>query len=447
MDPSLLLMLSDLLHLQNHLDPTTSLLSHSHTTSSSSSSLSSSSSAAPLLFFTIASVLSYVSSSLLPHRSSSHSNRTNPTTTTTTLTTTTDHTLSGFRSLSSRIWSMDSLARDAHWRSSYGLSYPVFASLLDHLKPHLLRSDLPIPPDFALAVVLSRLSHPPSRRSLLARRHSIPPSLLSKTTNMVTRLLATKLYPDFVKIPSGHRLLQVINSFKDLTSLPNVSGAIHGSPVRLSRLPSLNPSEFGDPPSVLLQAIADHRHIFWDVCVKAPGGSDNASHLRDSLLYHRLTSSDILRDSVVTVRGHHVRPYIVGDSSYPLLSFLLTPFSSNSTGTPAQISFDAALARGRAAVEHAVGLLKGRWRILQNLNVGLNHAPQTIVACCVLHNICQIAGEPEPELFKDPKETVVPPLPTVRPLESEKSFYYFGESLRQAMADDLQERQQRLLSR
>lgn len=94
-------------------------------------------------------------------------------------------------------------------------------------------------------------------------------------------------------------------------------------------------------------------------------------------------------------------------------------------------------------MEHAIGLLKGRWRILQNLNVGLNHAPQTIVACCVLHNICQIAGEPELELYKDPPETG----PLARPLENEKSFYYFGENLRQAIADDLQERQQRLLSR
>lgn len=86
----------------------------------------------------------------------------------------------------------------------------------------------------------------------------------------------------------------------------------------------------------------------------------------------------------------------------------------------------------------AIGLLKGRWRILQDLNVGVNHAPQTIVACCVLHNLCQIAREPEPEvLWKEPEESG-PPLPRV--LDSEKTFYFFGESMRQAMADDFHQR-------
>lgn len=170
--------------------------------------------------------------------------------------------------------------------------------------------------------------------------------------------------------------------------------------------------------------------------MKAPGGFDDAAHFRDSLLYNRLTSGDIVWDKVMHVRGHPVRPYIVGDWCYPLLSFLLTPFSWNGSGTPAQNAFDEALMKGRKVVEEAIGLLKGRWRILQELNVDLNHAPQTIVACCVLHNLCQIAKEPEPELWKEPEESGSPP----RVLESEKSYYYFGESLRQALADDLYQR-------
>lgn len=221
-------------------------------------------------------------------------------------------------------------------------------------------------------------------------------------------------------------------------------GAIDGSPIKLNNLPD----DYNDIDkyrcrngysAVLLQVVADHRKIFWDVCVKAPGGTDDATHFRDSLLYNRLTSSEILRDSVITVKGHHVRPYIVGDWCYPLMSYLLTPFSSNATGTLAQNSFDTGLMKGRSMVEQAIGLLKGRWRILQDLNVGINHAPQTIVACCVLHNICQIAGEPEPTLCKDTRETG----PPARVLDNEKSFYYFGERLRQAMADDLQDRKQR----
>lgn len=87
-------------------------------------------------------------------------------------------------------------------------------------------------------------------------------------------------------------------------------------------------------------------------------------------------------------------------------------------------------------MEEAIGLLKGRWRILQDMNVGLNHAPQTIVACCVLHNLCQIAREPEPEVWKEPEESGG----VARVLESENYYYNFGESLRQVLADDLYQR-------
>lgn len=66
--------------------------------------------------------------------------------------------------------------------------------------------------------------------------------------------------------------------------------------------------------------------------------------------------------------------------------------------------------------------------------MGLNHVSQTIVACCVLHDLCQISGEPEPELCKDPEENGGG---LQGCLDREKSFYYLWESLWQAMADDL----------
>ncbi|KAI4375998.1 hypothetical protein MLD38_013800 [Melastoma candidum] len=94
------------------------------------------------------------------------------------------------------------------------------------------------------------------------------------------------------------------------------------------------------------------------------------------------------------------------------------------------------LMKGRSAVVDAIRLLKGRWKILEDLDVGINHVPQTIVACCVLHNLCQIAREPEPETGREPDEIG----PAVRILESEKLLYYQGQNLRHALADDLHER-------
>ncbi|KAG0448147.1 hypothetical protein HPP92_027979 [Vanilla planifolia] len=346
---------------------------------------------------------------------------------------------------------MDPSVRDARFRSLYGLSYPVFSSLLDNLLPLFLSISLPLPPDHALALSLSRLSRGLSSRSLSRLlQPSLTPSLISRTTHAVTRLLSTRLYGVYVKLPSPHRLLQSTSFFRDLSSVPNLAACIASSPVRLrdSTDPSLR-SPNRPFPSILLQAVADHRKIFLDACVKAPGSSDPATHLRDSSIYRRLCQSDAIRDPPLQVGGHIVRPFIAGDLSFPLLPFLLTPFASASpsaatTSAEAKEAFDAALAKARAAsVETAIALLKGRWKILRNLNVGLDHAAQTVVACVVLHNFCQIAGEPEDEgkyLWRDSPES--PQL--VRPVESERALYYAGETVRQAIADDLYERQQRL---
>lgn len=259
---------------------------------------------------------------------------------------------------------------------------------------------------------------------------------------MITRLLATKLYPEFIKIPvSKRRLIETTQGFQDITALPNVCGAVDTTPVRVSRIGNnvvngeIYVCKYGYP-SVLLQVVADHKKIFWDVCVKGPGGYDDATHFRDSLLYNRLISRDVEWDKTVNVRGQAMMPFIVGDWCFPLLSFLLTPFSYNRMGSPAQNAFDEALMKGRKAVEEAIGLLKGRWKVLQDVNVGLHHAPQTIVACCVLHNLCQIAREPEPEMWKEPEENGSVP----RVLDSEKACRYYGESSRQVLADDLYQR-------
>ncbi|XP_034927290.1 protein ANTAGONIST OF LIKE HETEROCHROMATIN PROTEIN 1 [Populus alba] len=438
MDESFMLMLSNLLHLHNSLDSSTSLLSSPSSSSSASSpsSLLPSSPPTPLLFFTLASLLSYLASQKKPTSTKPPSSTS---ITTTNPESSPSFSVSAFRALSTEhIWSLEAPLRDSQWRSMYGLSYPVFTTVVDKLKPHITASNLSLPSDYAVSMVLSRLAHGFSAKTL-ASRYSLEPYLVSKITNMVTRLLATKLYPEFIKIPvSRRRLIETTQAFEELTSLPNMCGAIDGSPIKVKRGDiegNMYKCRYGYS-SVLLQVVADHKKVFWDVCVKAPGGSDDASHLRGSVLYNRLVSGDVVWDKVINVRGHHVRPYIVGDWCYPLLSFLMTPFSPNGSGTPAQNLFDGMLMKGRSVVVDAIALLKGRWKILQDLNVGLDHAPQTIVACCVLHNLCQIAREPEPETWKDPDEGGVP----ARGLENEKSFHYFGDSLRQALADDLHQR-------
>ncbi|KAJ4813472.1 PIF / Ping-Pong family of plant transposase [Rhynchospora pubera] len=420
-DPSLLLLLSNLLQLQTYLDPTSDPTSPSPPPSLSSPS------SFPLLFFALASA---ISSSLLSTSSPSPSPSPSPSLI--------PNSLSPLSS--DPIYSLDPATRDARFRSLFGLSFSLFNSLLNSLLPH---SPFPlhIPPDRALSLALSRLSRGVSSR-LLSRTVSLPPSLISRCTHSVTRLLSTTLYSQFVKpLPPSSS-----SSSSRYTPLPNLIGSIISSPVRL-RLAApdstlLSPNR--PFPSVLLQAVADHRRVFIDACVRAPGSVDPASHLRESSLYQRASSGKLLTEPIVNLHGQKIRPYLAGDSSFPLLPFLLTPFSSSpassSASHPSYETFDTALIKYRAeSIEPAIALLKGRWKILRNLNVGLDHAAQTIMACVVLHNMCQLAKEPEDDgkyLWRDPPETLQP----AYSLDSEWSMYNVAESVREALAEDLYDR-------
>jgi len=66
---------------------------------------------------------------------------------------------------------------------------------------------------------------------------------------------------------------------------------------------------------------------------------------------------------------------------------------------PTKVQFNTVLSKIRVIVEHALGVLKGRWRFLRKeLGILAENVPGTIAACCILHNICIENGEPDPDI-------------------------------------------------
>ena len=89
-----------------------------------------------------------------------------------------------------------------------------------------------------------------------------------------------------------------------------------------------------------------------------------------------------------------LRPILRGDSAYPLLSWLIGPYPQSATLTRDQARFNKAMNKSRVVVERAFGKLKCRWRcLLKVLKEGTGKVPLTILACCILHNICLLRGD------------------------------------------------------
>jgi hypothetical protein len=55
--------------------------------------------------------------------------------------------------------------------------------------------------------------------------------------------------------------------------------------------------------------------------------------------------------------------------------------------------FDESVNSGRVVIEHVFGAFKNRWRILEHFNMNMDKAGTVSLACCVLHNFCEIYEE------------------------------------------------------
>ena len=80
---------------------------------------------------------------------------------------------------------------------------------------------------------------------------------------------------------------------------------------------------------------------------------------------------------------------MLGDGAYPLLPWLIKPYNFGPALIHSEKLFNKKLCSARA-VERASGILKARWRcLLKRLDNRIENVSAVVIACRVLHNICQ----------------------------------------------------------
>jgi len=81
-------------------------------------------------------------------------------------------------------------------------------------------------------------------------------------------------------------------------------------------------------------------------------------------------------------------PYVIADSGYPLLPWMLVPHRQQQPLSLAENIFNRRLRKGRMVVENAFGILKQSFRELQGVSeLDIAFFPDVVVCCCILHNI------------------------------------------------------------
>ncbi|XP_036146229.1 uncharacterized protein LOC118646750 isoform X3 [Monomorium pharaonis] len=112
------------------------------------------------------------------------------------------------------------------------------------------------------------------------------------------------------------------------------------------------------------------------------GSLHDARVLRKSVLYN---SANEHREVIFPNEK-----FIIGDSAYPSLQWLVPPFRDNGYLTPHQTEFNFIHSSTRMVVEKAFGYLKGRFRRIKFFSEyrEMSFITNTVVAACILHNLC-----------------------------------------------------------
>jgi len=164
--------------------------------------------------------------------------------------------------------------------------------------------------------------------------------------------------------------------------------------------------------SIITQAVVDHNGLFTDLCIGWPGSIHGTRVFSNSTLYSKINNGELLCGDVLRVRGGSIPVYLIGDSAYPLSSWLMKPFPHNSAllqQQQQQKNYNYWISRGRVVDEMAFGRLKARWRRLsKKIDMFVGNVPNVILACCILHNICEVHGDVFNDEWMEELELMLP---------------------------------------
>jgi hypothetical protein len=153
-------------------------------------------------------------------------------------------------------------------------------------------------------------------------------------------------------------LVEAQIEFRNLCSLPAVVGAIDCIHIHVAK-PVEGPEDYfyfkSRGYTLNCQVVVDSRKRFLDLYLGMPGSTNDARVLRQSTLYY-LAMHENLFDVRFSMDGF--LPFLLGDSGYPLLPWLMTPHRGHNQPTILESLYNKKLRRGRGVVEKCIGILK-----------------------------------------------------------------------------------------
>ncbi|CBI16187.3 hypothetical protein AAG906_032178 [Vitis piasezkii] len=188
-------------------------------------------------------------------------------------------------------------------------------------------------------------------------------------------------------------ITEITSKFEKIRGLPNCCGAIDTTHIMMC-LPSADSAnsvwlDSENHHSMILQAIVDPEMRFRDIVTGWPGKMKDSSVLQSSNFFKLCEKGQRLNGKKIELaEGSEISEYIVGDSGYPLLPWLVTPYQGKEL-SESKAEFNRRHFATRMVAQRALARLKEMWKVIQGVmwRPDKNRLPRIILVCCLLHNI------------------------------------------------------------
>ncbi|ENN70196.1 hypothetical protein HUJ04_002928 [Dendroctonus ponderosae] len=258
------------------------------------------------------------------------------------------------------------------FRFSKEIVQNVLLPLVGHQREQITNRGLPVPLIIGLLLTLQFYGSG-SLRIICGELKGFHQSTVSRVITKVTRSIYEQSR-NYIKFPENLNTVQT--QFQTIRNFPNVIGCIGCAQIPIMSPGGPNAELFRNGKrsfSLNVQIVAGPDLEIYDIVATNPGSYRNDHVFNRSAVKTRFEKKQL-------------PGYLLGDSGYPSLTYLLTPFRDPCTNEEKR--YNEAHAQIRNIVDRTFGVLRHRFSCLRRL---LRHKHETIcciiVACAVLHNI------------------------------------------------------------
>lgn len=225
---------------------------------------------------------------------------------------------------------------------------------------------------------------------LVSKKFGLGISTCHKLVLEVCSAIRNVLMPKYLRWPAEENVRLMKQEFESISGIPNVVGSMYTTHIPIIA-PKISVAAYFNRRhternqktsySITVQGVVDPRGVFTDICIGYPGSMADDKVLEKSTLCQRANA------------GFYQGMWIVGGSGYPLMDWVLVPYTQQNL-TWTQHAFNEKIGEVTRIAKDSFARLKGRWGCLQKrTEVKLQDLPVVLGACCVLHNICEMNNE------------------------------------------------------